>query len=613
MKKFLTIVILAFFMPIMVNAQNNLSYSGAMDPFFLGTSDRTASYFVLGGNDSSSNGMNITYINNIRYENLLFADTNTSSFPSVVREVKICGNQLLIAGVAGGAGGTAKVTIALYDLPSVSLVGYIRVSQLNASGEATNLVKDGNTIYFQVTGMNTSSNYSSSFGNVPATFASPTGGINLNPTTSGGIFKFNTANNSLDQVNYVSETERIAYGSKSLVKSGSNFYYVRTDFSGMTVTGVSIVKKDSNLNTVSTCPLTMSFNSSYFDTKFFEILPSTENGTEYLYVYVQDYSTSSNWSKGLRKINASTMTVDSNFNDSSSYYSITSPIAKKLIKTSDRISILYTSHVYGEAVVDVGFNGDVISYKKLAANNADMSHRNNVNTVAGYYDSSLNKVIFSGLVGKTATDGSVPFWGQELPVGTRIASYEYTPVINPMSDMTMTIPAYPGATIERVLNSFFTEGIPSSAQESVTLATLFANSGTLFVASPGNGGSLTKNFTDANRDTFGSYRTYGPNLSYTWESTAFTVRMGSALSNDDFDLTKKEKLYPNPTSGTLYVSESMVSNFDLVEIFDLSGRLISSTKLQSEISLNDQRAGMFIVRLTNSETGVSDIQKIIKK
>jgi len=295
----------------------------------------------------------------------------------------------------------------------------------------------------------------------------------------------------------------------------------------------------------------MSFNGSYLDTKFFEVLPSTENGTEYLYVYVQDYSTSSNGSKGLRKINAGTMTVDSNFNDSSSYYSIMSPIARKLIKTSDRISILYTNYGYGEGVVDVGFNGDVISYKKLAANNANMSHRNGVNTTTGYYDSSLNKVIFSGLVGKTATDGSVPFWGQELPIGTRIASYEYTPAINPMSDMTMTIPAYPTASIERVLNSFYVTGVPTSTYGSVTLATSFVNSGTLFVASPGNGGSLTKNFTDANRDTFGSYRTYGSTFSYTWESTSFSIRMGSALSNDDFDLVKKDKLYPKSNNRNI--------------------------------------------------------------
>jgi hypothetical protein len=608
MKKFLTFVILAIIMPIMVMAQNNLSYSGAMDPFFLEDSDRTANYLVLGGiNSTDAAHTNITYINNVRYENLLLASSNSSSFPSGVREVKICGNQLLIAGSAVGVGGTMEATVALYNLPSVSLEGYIRISQLDAGSMATNLVKDGNTIYFQVTGMNANSNYRSSFGNLPVTFASPTEGINLNPTASAGIFKFNFVNNSLDQVKYVSETERIAYKSKSLVKSGNYFFYAQTDLSNGTIV---IVKKDSNLNTVGTCPLSLSNNGTYFETRLYDILVSQENGTEYLYVYVQDYN---NASKGLRKINTGTMAEDLNFNASSSYYSIMSPVARKLIKTSDRISILYTNYGYGEAVVDVAFNGDVISYKKLAANNSDMSPRSGVTTLAGYYDNSLNKIIFSGLVGKTATEGSVPFYGQELPVGTRIATYEYTPVINPMSDMTMTIPAYPSATIERVLNSFYVTGIPASAYASVTLATSFLNSGTLFVASPGNGGSLTKNFTDATVDNFGSHRTYGSNFSYTWESTAFAVRMGSALSNDDFDLTKKEKLYPNPTSGTLYVSESIVSNFDLVEIFDISGRLISSSKLESEISLNDQRPGMFFVRLINSETGVSKVEKIIKK
>ncbi len=611
MKKFLTFVILAIIMPIMVMAQNNLSYSGAMDPFFLEDSDRTANYFVLGGDDSSDNGINITYVNNVRYENLLLTSTNTSSFPSVVREVKICGNQLLIAGIAVGSGGSLEATVALYNLPSVSLEGYIRISQLDAGSMATNLVKDGNTIYFQVTGMNANSNYRSSFGNLPVTFASPTGGINLNPTTSAGIFKFNVVNNSLDQVKYVSETERIAYKSKSLVKSGNYFFHAKSDSPNG---NMIIVKRDSNLNSVGTCPLSFLFSSSSGNEGIYDILVSEENGTEYLYVYVQEFNSGNIGSKGLRKINASTMTVESSFNDTSTYYSLQSPIARKLIKTSDRICILYTDYGQGIAVVDVAFNGDVISYKKLAANNSDMSPRSGVNTLAGYYDSSLNKVIFSGLVGKTATEGSVPFWGQELPVGTRIASYEYTPVINPMSDMTMTVSGYPGATIERVLNSFYvTGGVPASAFSSLTLATSFLNSGTLFVASPGNGGSLTKNFTDANRDTFGSYRTYGSTFSYTWESTSFTVRMGSALSNDNFDLTKKESLYPNPTLGTLYVPESMVSNFDLVEIFDISGRLISSSKLESEISLNDQRPGMFFVRLINSETGVSDVQKIIRK
>ena len=244
------------------------------------------------------------------------------------------------------------------------------------------------------------------------------------------------------------------------------------------------------------------------------------------------------------------------------------------------------------------------------ANTATMAASNlrGLGMSTAYFDHGQNKILIKGFGGKDDANNNDLFYGQEIPFGRRLASCEYIPYPNPDSDMTMSVPAFPNAVITRDKNSFYIDGIPESAWGSITLQIAHVNPSTPFIIS--EGGGLTKDFINNPVNRFGSYLNFGPTASYTWEYSLYSVRMGSALSNENPQLEEKAILFPNPTSGTLYVSEKIMNNYDSVEIFDISGRLISNTKLTSEISLHDNPPGLYMIKMFNSETGVSEIKKI---
>lgn len=79
----------------------------------------------------------------------------------------------------------------------------------------------------------------------------------------------------------------------------------------------------------------------------------------------------------------------------------------------------------------------------------------------------------------------------------------------------------------------------------------------------------------------------------------------SELEKDDI------KIYPNPTADFIYVKLNSKSKIEGVEIYDLSGKLISKTKLESEkLDLRHLQQGVYMIVFKNSD--IKPI-KIIKK
>ena len=71
------------------------------------------------------------------------------------------------------------------------------------------------------------------------------------------------------------------------------------------------------------------------------------------------------------------------------------------------------------------------------------------------------------------------------------------------------------------------------------------------------------------------------------------------------------KIYPNPTADFVYVKLNSKSKIDEVEIFDLAGRLVLKTKLQSDqLDLRALKQGVYMVTFKNPD--LKPI-KIIKK
>ncbi len=71
------------------------------------------------------------------------------------------------------------------------------------------------------------------------------------------------------------------------------------------------------------------------------------------------------------------------------------------------------------------------------------------------------------------------------------------------------------------------------------------------------------------------------------------------------------KIYPNPTTDFVYVKLSSKSKIDDVEVYDLSGRLVLKTRLESEkLDLRSLNQGTYMISFKNPD--LKPI-KIIKK
>lgn len=71
------------------------------------------------------------------------------------------------------------------------------------------------------------------------------------------------------------------------------------------------------------------------------------------------------------------------------------------------------------------------------------------------------------------------------------------------------------------------------------------------------------------------------------------------------------KIYPNPTTDFIYVKLNSKSKIDEVEIYDLTGRLVLKTKLESEkLDLRTLNSGIYMISFKNPD--IKPI-KIIKK
>ena len=87
-----------------------------------------------------------------------------------------------------------------------------------------------------------------------------------------------------------------------------------------------------------------------------------------------------------------------------------------------------------------------------------------------------------------------------------------------------------------------------------------------------------------------------------------------ALSIDDVALNIEIKVYPNPTSQSLYVSHPDMSSFGIT-IVDLNGKQLYSGTINKEepLDVSNYTQGMYLVSVENKETNKKNTYKIIKK
>jgi hypothetical protein len=87
-----------------------------------------------------------------------------------------------------------------------------------------------------------------------------------------------------------------------------------------------------------------------------------------------------------------------------------------------------------------------------------------------------------------------------------------------------------------------------------------------------------------------------------------------ALSVEDNVLDVQLRIYPNPTSQSLYVSHPDMSSFGIT-IVDLNGKQLYSGTINKEepLDVSNYTQGMYMVTIENTTTNKKNTYKIIKK
>lgn len=87
-----------------------------------------------------------------------------------------------------------------------------------------------------------------------------------------------------------------------------------------------------------------------------------------------------------------------------------------------------------------------------------------------------------------------------------------------------------------------------------------------------------------------------------------------ALSIDDASLNVQIKIYPNPTSQSLYVTHPELTTFH-VHIADLNGKQLFEGTIEKDVALDvsSYTQGMYLITIENKESNKKNTYKIIKK
>ncbi len=87
-----------------------------------------------------------------------------------------------------------------------------------------------------------------------------------------------------------------------------------------------------------------------------------------------------------------------------------------------------------------------------------------------------------------------------------------------------------------------------------------------------------------------------------------------ALSVEDNTMDVQLRIYPNPTSQSLYVSHPDMSSFEIT-IVDLNGKQLYSGTINKEepLDVSNYTQGMYMVTIKNTAANKKNTYKIIKK
>jgi hypothetical protein len=102
-----------------------------------------------------------------------------------------------------------------------------------------------------------------------------------------------------------------------------------------------------------------------------------------------------------------------------------------------------------------------------------------------------------------------------------------------------------------------------------------------------------------------------PNSAYTaLQQLDFTVDSSVVLSNEDNELSNAIKIYPNPSSSVINISNSNV-NIKNIKLIDVTGKVIYNNVNAQSINVSNFSKGLYILRIESQEGAVSSKKVII--
>lgn len=130
---------------------------------------------------------------------------------------------------------------------------------------------------------------------------------------------------------------------------------------------------------------------------------------------------------------------------------------------------------------------------------------------------------------------------------------------------------------------------------------------------------VVKNGTVVNYNWF-NVQPFYPLVQTVLEENSIGVMKGLNLANDEHAFGKKFAIYPNPTRDEINVEAiGQIDNAVDIEIYDLLGKRLVAQKADSgnndqvQLRIGTFNAGIYLLKITDSSTNTTHIQRIIKK
>jgi len=88
------------------------------------------------------------------------------------------------------------------------------------------------------------------------------------------------------------------------------------------------------------------------------------------------------------------------------------------------------------------------------------------------------------------------------------------------------------------------------------------------------------------------------------------------LSVETVDLGQAFNMFPNPSNGVVEIQLTGVDGTFNVALYDINGRLVQSNEIDAQsnnsIDVADLSSGIYLVKLTNNETGNTTIKRLVR-